>query len=154
MSIETVSQVAERLIKTEVFLNIGGIIQVLCEAQNEAALELASPVLDYEEAAIEAGWSNYKDEFGANCYRDSTDGQTYACANWQELCEAFNIEPYQSEVYEFWAVSDFFGRKLEEAGEKVDFDFYNLVIWARTTTGQSITMDGVIVGIAADILSK
>jgi hypothetical protein len=47
------------------------------------------------------------------------------------------------EVFEHWAVSNYLKDKLEGLGEKV-LDLGNLNIWCRTTTGQSISMDGVI----------
>ncbi len=99
---------------------------------------------DYESAAYEAGWSQFTDEFGANCYRDENDGQTWAGANWQELCGAHDIEPQQNEAYEHWIVSDWLARKLEAVGEMVSFDIHGLTVWGRTTTGQSISMDRVI----------
>lgn len=106
---------------------------------------------DWQEAAEEAGWSQFTDEFGANCYRDESDDQTYAAGDWQELCEAFNIDPYVREAYEHWIVSDWLAGKLEEAGEMVSRDIYGLTIWGRCTTGQAILLDGVMCGIYNDM---
>ena len=120
----------------------------------EQAFELACSIPDYEEAASQAGYSifgsegdgvaffNWKndDEISDTEY-DSED------AAWRDCCAENNIEPYEREVFEHWIVSYWLGLKLTDCGEKVDFDFCNLVIWARTTTGQSISMDGVIVAI-------
>jgi hypothetical protein len=47
------------------------------------------------------------------------------------------------EVYEHWAVSHYLARKLIDKGEMVS-DFMGILIWARTTTGQAILLDGVI----------
>ena len=120
----------------------------------EQAFDLASSVPDYESAAREEGWAGPdKDEFGATCFRNATDGQTWAARDWQALCEDPYIEPLYREVYEHWIVSDWLAEMLEERGEKVDHDFAGLTIWARTTTGQSISIDSVIVDICAALAS-
>jgi len=50
----------------------------------------------------------------------------------------------EREVFEHWIVTDRLGRDLLEKGETVCFDFLGHVVWARTTTGQEIALDGVI----------
>lgn len=47
------------------------------------------------------------------------------------------------EVFEHWIVSGWLANSLRERGEVV-VDFMNMDVWARTTTGQSIALDGVI----------
>jgi hypothetical protein len=126
----------------------------------EQALELACPIDDWEEAAIQEGWNkgtaawsnipNPENYWGKDGETESA-GNVKAYVDAKELCEAENIEPYQREVYEHWAVSDWLGRQLAARGEKVDFDFGNLTVWARTTTGQAISIDSVIESIAADL---
>ena len=55
----------------------------------------------------------------------------------------FNLEPYYREVFEHWTLNDRWAADdLAAQGETV-FEFCNLLIWARTTTGQSISLDGV-----------
>lgn len=109
----------------------------------EQAFELASPVPDYEEAAIQAGWT--KQSGGQwNKGRDPDDGEMIVADSAEEACALFGIEPYDREVFEHWAVTDWLADKLIEEGEQVDKDFGNLCIWARTTTGQGIASDGVI----------
>src|SRR5258705_314244 len=113
-------------------------LSLLCDQ----ALELISPVPDYEEAATQAGWEEFRDEFGARCWRK--DGETWA-GTAESLCTDFaNLDPYDWEVYEHWAVSPWLASKLAAQGEKVNMDFANLNVWARTTTGQQISGDGVI----------
>lgn len=92
----------------------------------------------------------HRDKFGATFYRDDADGQTWAGGTWEDLCQEFDIEPYDREVYEHWIVSDWFARRLAEKGEKVDTDFAGLTVWARTCTGQSISLDGVVQDIAVE----
>jgi len=54
-----------------------------------------------------------------------------------------------NEAYEHWIVSDWFGRQLKERGEMVE-GLYNLTIWGRCCTGQSILLDKVICDIYDD----
>ena len=115
----------------------------------EQSFNLASPVPDYEEAAIQEGWTGpHKDKFGATYFQTGEEGEegfiSWAAANWESLCSDHNIEPYDREVYEHWAVTAWFADKLIEHGEKVDKDFGGVCVWARTTTGQVISMDYVV----------
>lgn len=68
---------------------------------------------------------------------------------WLEVCNEYGLDPETREVYEHWLVSDWLARKLEAKGEVVG-EFAGLTIWGRTTTGQSIYMDGVIQEITAE----
>lgn len=116
----------------------------------EQAFELASPIQDYEETVIQDGWTRDPDEPGWIKVNPDT-GSTRFRIDAETVCADFDLEVYEREVYEFWAVSDWFGRKLADQGEKVDFDFGNLVVWARTTTGQAIYCDGVVERIVRDL---
>lgn len=125
----------------------------------EQAQELAMPVLDYESAAREAGWLRV-DELNGDGFaaihpdQDLCEAQDAYCATadeaWRGACAASDIEPHECEVYEHWAVSDWLADKLEAAGERVDRDFAGLCVWARTTTGQAISMDEVIQRIVSE----
>lgn len=117
----------------------------------EQAFELSRPVPDYEEAAREAGWTGpHVDEWGVT-YFSADDDATWACRDWEALCLAHDIEPYDREVFEHWIVSDWLADKLAAKGEKVDKDFAGMTVWARTTTGQAIYMDAVIGEIVEDL---
>ena len=120
-------------------------------AMLEQAFELACPIDDWEEAAIQAGWRNhgYIPEGPEANWRHEGEHDGFSFESAEDVCSEFGIEPYASEVYEHWAVTDWFADKLIEAGEKVDKDFAGLCVWARTTTGQAIYADGVIERIAA-----
>lgn len=63
------------------------------------------------------------------------------------LSEAENYNP-EAEIFEYWKVSEWLLKKLEEQGEIV-IPAYN--IWCRTTTGQAIFLDGVITKIQRGI---
>ena len=105
---------------------------------------MASPIDEWEEAAREAG-AKQVDQF---MWEDS-DGHAEADA--QEMCEWLGVDPHQREVYEHWIVSNWLADHLTAKGEKVDKDFAGLTVWARTTTGQAIAQDSVIVAIHAEL---
>lgn len=62
---------------------------------------------------------------------------------WRECCDTNRIDPHQHEAYEHWVVSDWLAARLREHGEIVG-ELGGLTIWGRCTTGQAISMDGVI----------
>lgn len=109
------------------------------------ALELSIPVEDWEEAATQAGATKPRTHW---FYK----GREYDSA--QEVCEENDIEPYVREVYENWVVTDWLADKLINYGEKVQKDFAGLCVWARTTSGQMISMDVVIQKIYEDLMKS
>jgi hypothetical protein len=72
------------------------------------------------------------------------DSETGEC----ESCFEANIMP--QEIFEWWLVSPWIGKKLLVEGEPVIDNGYG-VWWGRTTTGQAISMDYVIEKIFDDI---
>lgn len=144
---------AENLVNREVHYCLSSLVSRLVHLEDEAALDLASPIEDWEEAARELGWGRNEH----NGYFTAPLGHDVKMAeydSWQDLCDAENIEPHQWEVYEFWAVSDWLADRLIAQGEKVDKDFHGATVWARTTTGQGIAMDAVIQKIAAELIAS
>ena len=77
-----------------------------------------------------------------------------ASVDCKDFCEEHRIEPDRIEVYEHWIVDNWFAGKLEEMGESVARDFLGMTIWGRPTSGQAISMDGVILQIAADLVKE
>lgn len=73
------------------------------------------------------------------------DSETGEC----QLCFEDHQEP--QEIYEWWLVSPWFGKKLLMEGEPVLDNDYG-IWWGRCTTGQAITMDYVIQNIYDDIM--
>jgi hypothetical protein len=155
MTDETIEQRAERLVRNEVYANLGAIVCRLAEKEDDQAVELCIGQPDYESAAIDAGWRYNVSKFTETASYIDAEGVAHLDYDgWQELCEDNRIEPYDREVFEHWSVSNWLAARLEAYGEKVDTDFYGHNVWARTTTGQSITMDGVIQDIARDALAS
>jgi hypothetical protein len=152
----------EDMVRAEVMVCLSGMVSTLAggdyshgaDALGELmdqALELASPLLDYESAALEAGWHT-ADDGTWDHDSDDEDRGTYETA--QELCEGEEIEPHEREVFEHWAVSEWLADQLEAEGEKVARDFQGLNVWARTTSGQMISMDWVMERIHAKAVAR
>lgn len=55
-----------------------------------------------------------------------------------------------AEIYEWWAVSNWFAEKLEAYGQSI-IDTGSVKVWGRRTTGQAILLDYVITCIAMDM---
>lgn len=122
-----------------------GQLDSLNELADEAN-ELFASLDDYEEAAIQAGWSFSQT---ARVWSHPERNNTHATE--ENLCHDEGIEPYQREVFEHWAVSNYLAEKLTAHGEKVG-DFDSFKVWARTTTGQAISIDGVIETIVREMM--
>lgn len=159
------ARTADQLVQQEVLANVSHLVGLLAEGcamivhgreqmrricnLAEQAQELAAPIDDWEEAAIEAGWSRNDD--GTWSHMGDSPGQEPPAPSAQAACEISDADPVDREVFEHWIVTDWLADKLEAKGEKVDRDFAGLTIWARTTTGQMVAMDAVIQEIAADL---
>ena len=89
---------------------------------------------------------------GGNLSDDQLRAMLIECidGDWQEFCETERLDPHDLDVYEHWAVTSWFKRRLAErgeiTGELLDFD-----VWGRTCTGQAIALDHVIASIAAEM---
>ena len=59
----------------------------------------------------------------------------------KKLTEEFDLDYEYIEALKYWIVSDWLADKLEEQGELVTNNFYNLSIWGRSCSGQSIEID-------------
>ena len=152
---------AEQLVRREVHYCVSALVSTLaCSGYDgkardmnelcDQAYELSMPIDDWEEAAVQEGWSRgHVGEVKFPMWGKDGAGESFESA--QDLCEEHDIEPYQREVFEHWIVSDWLADKLIEHGEKVDKDFAGLTVWARTTTGQGIASDSVIEAIVAEL---
>lgn len=165
----TLQQAASDLVAREVLCCMSSMVSTLCSGEVasgrdlsglcEQAADLRALVLDYEGAAREAGWEHGGDNGGFwfngrefdswKAAASSDDAATYATPG--EVCDFEGIEPHELEVFEHWAVSTWLAEKLKTAGERVDTDFAGLNVWARTTTGQAISIDAVIERIIREI---
>ena len=72
----------------------------------------------------------------------------------KEIAESLGIDisnfEEPCEIFEYWIVNDWLGRKLKEYGQIVE-DFLGFTIWGRCCTGQAILLDSVISHICNDL---
>lgn len=138
---------AQELVSREVYYCVSYLIQELAKDSKHSD-ELWDVLLqtDYESPARNVGWDEDDHEISRR-----VDGSVEFADDWQDACESSNLAPYEREAYEHWIVSDWLARKLEAKSEMVIFDFLGLTIWGRTTTGQTIYMDGVIEEICKEL---
>lgn len=120
-------------------------------AEHEGKPELAAQLGDTSAASLKKLFGDFVAEMSVLA-RDEYDSEE-ECQ--QAACEELNLDVEESEVYEHWIVSDRFRYLLEQKGEIVSTDAVDgLTIWGRCTTGQSISMDGVVQRIVAEELSE
>lgn len=101
---------------------------------------------DDEDAANEAALSICIDNIRTKIKEMITNESEY-----REIADHFGLDPEQWDVYEHWTIPEgWTGRDLKAAGELV-FNFCGLRIWGRCTTGQSISLDGVIRNIVKEL---
>jgi len=67
-----------------------------------------------------------------------------------ELEELENTQEKRAEVYEWWAVTNWLGKKLKDKGECIIED-YDKCLWGRQGCGQAILLDSVISEICEDM---
>lgn len=158
----------DRLVRAEVLYNVSALIHTLAQREWDG-----SDGIDPDDLATlsyrEPGVDDYRDaaQYGADYiinvtedYWSATDADGEASEGradseldaWREAFEFVGADrPDGAEVYEHWIVSDWLAARLIEAGETVVRDVAGLTVWGRCTTGQAISMDGVIQRIALDI---
>jgi len=64
--------------------------------------------------------------------------------NYEEFVNNNYIDYDYIEAYEFYVVSDYLARQLQERGQMISFDIMGFTVWGRCTTGQAILLDSVI----------
>ena len=70
--------------------------------------------------------------------------------DYEEICSQHNLDPDYIDVLEHWAVNDWLARKLAEKGEIIG-EVAGLTVWGRCTSGQAISIDGVISEITKEL---
>jgi len=90
---------------------------------------------DLNQEALEASIDQIRTKVKALITNDS---------EYTEIGRHFNLDPDYNEIYEYWTIPEgWTARDLIDEGQVV-FEFAGLRIWGRQTTGQSISIDGVI----------
>jgi hypothetical protein len=157
----------ERLVEQNVIACFSGLVSALARGVgdisphlseiaelSEEALELCYPVTDYEEAAIQGGWIFHPGDDGIDGVWTRgpvpiVSDETQVAYSPEEACEHDGLEPYEREILEHWAVSDWLARRLAIFGERVG-PFGDFMVWGRTCSGQVIACDYVIRQIVDD----
>lgn len=83
----------------------------------------------------------------------SFEDRLYRCSYCGEVFSEHDYDRLDSkpaEVFEWWAVSTWFGEKLKEQGCVV-IDSWGKSYWGRETTGQAISLDWCVIQIAANM---
>lgn len=159
-------EVIDKIVDKEVLYNLSTFVEEMYNQDPDGILDLLHRN-DWEEPCRDAGWFPVKElskeQQALYAIKDnpvyvqikiSPEGEfTVAQSfeeNWYDLAYEIGVDPYETEVYEHWLVSDRFAKKLKDKGEAVQV-YLGLTIWARTTTGQSISLDYVIGKIAEDM---
>lgn len=166
---------AEHIVKNEVLACASSMVSTILQASDTwRALEIdeddayrLAECLDFDEPAAQHIADMDSDDL--RDYLESRDVETAEDAPIEDLrrlalaelaehgardfCDEFSIEPDRMEVYEHWIVSNWLANRLEAAGHPIARDFLGFTIWGRPTTGQSISMDSVILEIARDCLN-
>ena len=104
----------------------------------------------YEKVCSECGDHGFISESESD---DDDDETMYECS---ECGHRFTQDEYDElyeegdEIYEWWAVSCWFGEKLKAQGCCV-IESYGKYLWGRRATGQAIALDGVVGRIAYEM---
>ena len=168
MTLESLDTECDRLVRNEVIVCLSAMVSTLAggygSLENEdsrrrpqvrelsslcdQAAELCTPILDFDEAAIEAGWHRDRE---AGVWRKNSDPERSQYEFATDVCEEEGFDAYEREIFEHWSVSTWLAEKLAAKGERVDMDFAGLCVWGRTTTGQGVDMDSVIQDIVREL---
>lgn len=113
----------------------------------EAVIEDCVALLDADEVLEELDVDPDDSELRSKLVEaiiDSGDAMSYA--------DKYGIDPgdYRQDVLEWWIVDRWFGEKLSLTGESV-IELFDLTIWGRTCSGQSILLDHCIAEIAQEM---
>lgn len=150
-------EAVERWVSKELIYNVSPMVIELAAIANdslgEVLLDMAYGLPHYEAAATDEGWELLPNGDFVN---PSADDCSYT-NSWENLCDEKGIDAsdYCPEAMEYWLVSDRLGEQLALAGERVTEKLLGIgPIWSRTTTGQAVSMDEVIIGIYNKVMGK
>lgn len=148
MSELTLDELVEKIVREDIYCNVDNLVRYSLEKSYEDS----NAPIGYDEVENNQLDFDAMDEDEILVYLIEEYG--YTKEEVQEMddpCEVAKDEYQEPEVYEYWAVSDWLRRKLECHGEVTINSYPN--IWGRCTTGQAITLDGVMRRIASDLMS-
>jgi hypothetical protein len=146
----TVGEMVEKIVKNDVFCNVGQFVSWILPLADEHG---DAPVTWEDFDSGEPDWDEMDRDQMLEWLEENVSANLsqYADLSDYELIQECQDNWEAPEIYEFWAVSGWLADKLRAQGEAVASGYPE--IWGRATTGQAISLDGVIRRIAADLLS-
>ena len=141
------------MIKTKIDYNSTGNQEIKGKFVAREVKELFSYEMEAILRASEEGQSNK--EYPLPSYDDIEnlyDKRCSICEFEHQEEEEYNHEPetQPQEIYEWWIVTDWLAKKLQNKGEPI-LEWGNNFYWGRTCTGQAILLDGVISEICEEL---
>ncbi len=121
-----IAEACDRLVQNDVFFNMSAWLDYALRRHANGEGISDSPI-DPEDIPL--------DEDCSEC-----DGSGYLDEECEKACNECDDGRIMIEIFEWWAVSKYLGRKLAELGEVVLEGEY----WGRQTTGQGIAQDSII----------
>lgn len=122
--------------------------------------DLSDPDIQIRDDIDEAMEWAWREDYVTDEQKEADDFQALVRALYgreaaQEYCREFDVDTddYEIESLEYWVVSHMMADDLEELGEPILRNWHGLTIWGRSTSGQAISMDHIML-VAADRLNK
>ena len=141
----TVDELAEKIVREDVFCNVGQLVEFSIRMSYEGNYDAPITYEDLEQNGPDFYDMSKKALKNWLIYNAGYDVDDLKGKDKEDLIDICQHE-YQPEIYEYWAVSSWLAEKLKERGEIVIDSYPD--IWGRQTTGQAIKLDGVIRSIA------
>ena len=164
-------ELAQSLVKREIYFNAQSTVAFVqehdldgfSEAQSEALYKDTEDLFDYLVSGL--SWETLHERLldhidEADLFEDMNEGQDAQEYAKDQVCryhedvlqEIQDNEGLNPEIYEYWFVSTWLAQKLTAYGEAIiKHRAFDMPVWGRTTTGQSIALDYVIQEIAFDL---
>jgi len=149
----------KKMVELHVLTNASELVSQLNQQTMDYAEQLF-PVMsrdDFETPAAELGYLVVEGDTDIGFYllHPSVDGKRFEEGTfftmeeaWEEAVNLEGIEPYVDEAFEHYIVSEWLAAQLEKRGEMIINDFLGLIIWGRTTSGEAVYLDQVMIDIA------
>ena len=158
------TDVLNRIIREEIFTLANELVQELSSGltlEGPPSAEMPPEAMiknDYRGAVVDEIRNGSPDmvrdlceQFGYEPAANAEDvlSDIEADGNWEEVADYLGIEPQTVEALQFWLVSDWLARRLEESDALVAQGVLGLNIWGRTECGQGLDMDADLRAVAA-----
>jgi hypothetical protein len=121
-------QKCDNFVNKEVYANVNDMVEFILNSE------------DYEKPFSLDDIDNFSYWYCPEC-GDENNGEKCQSCDYEKTGEE-DLE-YQ-EIFEWWIVSSWLGEKLRENGYPVIERGWGGWLWGRTTSGQSISLDGIV----------